>query len=642
MTVDDQFRLVEPGAPILSPNGKWVLYSVTRTSVEGNKRQTTSWLAPTDGRFPPREFLSEGDSSPMWAPSSNSVYFIRPVVDGERRSPELFEQGVGDSAAVQRSRIGPGPVGSWQISRDGTFFLVLRQEQKPTGPGADSDVVFVDEGSNGQTRDYWLNLWRYELGPGTMRRITSNEWWVNSAGLSPDGRHAVVAARPDNGRNTAWKTELFVIDLSTGSSRRLTSNVAPESNPLWSPDGKSILFSAVRLDRWELGNGDLWLLDVESGAARNLTPNHPGRFGQPFFSPDGKTLFVQSGYGTTRFPARVDVSSGRIAPLARTDGVVRVSSWSDDRGTFAYVYTDFSTPPDVYVGRTGVTADRQRRITDLNPWVREEIALGTVQVARWRSFDGKQIEGLLHLPPAQTVGQGPHPTIVHVACGPGCSWLNDFYPKNHVYAGLGYAQLSPNVRGTSNYDDAFMRANMFDIGGGDRRDLMSGVDAMVARRIADPGRLGIDGWSYGGVLGGFTITQTQRFKAASLGAMVSDWVSDYGSIAYYASERWFLGGNPWTRPEHWRSRSSLTYADRVRTPTLLHHGDDDDACAPFQSMNFFVALRRFGRTARLIRYPGEGHSLRQPQHIRIRDSQDVEWMQRFIRGINVRGSGVSP
>lgn len=633
MSVDDQFRLVEPGAPLLSPDGQWVLYSVSRSSVEENTRHSSFWIASTQNKGAPREFLREGDSQPIWAQTSRSVYFLRSVVAGERRSRELFEQGVEESVAVQHSRIGPGPGGSWQLSRDGKSFLVVRQEAKPTGPGADSDVVFVDEGSNGQTRDYWLNLWRYDLGAETLTRVTNREWWINSADLSPDGRSAVVSGRPDNGRNTGWKAELFIVDLSTGATRQVTHNEVPESNPLWSPDGKSILFSAVRLDRWELGNGDLWLLDVESGRTRNLTPNHTGRFVQPVFSLDGKSLFAQSGYGTTRFPVQIDIGSGRVTQLVETEAVARVGSWSDDRQTFAYVYTDFKTPPDIYVGRTGVRDERQLRLTDLNPWVREEIALGSVELVKWRSYDGKEIEGLLQLPPPEAAVQKPLPMIVHVACGPGCNWLNVFNPKYQVYAGLGYAQLSPNVRGTSNYDDSFMRANMFDLGGGDRLDIMSGVDAMIARQIANPDQLGIAGWSYGGILGGYTITQTNRFKAASLGAMVSDWVTDYGSSAYYNTERWFLGGNPWTKPEHWRGRSSLTHANKVQTPTLLHHGDEDDTDFPFQSMNFFVALRRFGTTARYIRYPGEGHDLQQPRHLHIRDTQDVAWMQRFVRGL---------
>lgn len=543
-----------------------------------------------------------------------------------------------ETAAVQRSHLGPGPDGTWQLSRDGTFFLVVRPEASASGPDAETDAVFVDEGSNGQTRNYSLNLWRYDLRTATLTRITNRDWSINSADLSPDGRRAIVAARPDNQRNTRAKTELFVVDLATGASRQLTHNAAPEADPFWSPDGESVVFFAVRLDRWEFGNGDLWRLDVATGETRNLTPGHTGRFTQAVFSPDGKSLLVSSGYGTTRFPVRIDVASGRITPLVRTEGNVRVGSWSADRRTFAYVYHDFVTPPDVYIGDAAVPADRQRRVTDLNPWVREEIALGSAQRVQWKSFDGRPIEGLLYLPPGDTAVQKPAvqkplPMIVHVACGPGCAWLNSFSCKHQMYAGLGYAQLLPNVRGTSNYDDELMRGNKFDIGGGDRRDLLAGVDAMIARKIADPDHLAIDGWSYGAILAGYTLTQTTRFKAASLGAMVSDWVSEYGAGAHYDLELWFLGGNPWTKPEHWRERSNLTHADRVRTPTLLHHGDEDETDAPFHSMNYFAALRTFGTPARLIRYPGEPHDFRQPLHLRIRDTQDVAWMQWFVRGI---------
>jgi dipeptidyl aminopeptidase/acylaminoacyl peptidase len=629
MTVDDQFRLVEPGAPLLSPDGQWVLYTTRRASLAENAWHSSTWLASTDGKHPPKEFLHDGDASPMWAPTSRAVFFLR--------GGELFEQRIEDTAAVQRSHLGPGPEGTWQLSRDGTFFLILRPEAAAAGPGADSDVVFVDEGSNGQTRDVWLNLWRYDLGQEKLTRVTNRDWSINSADLSPDGRSAIVAARPDNGRNTRSKTELFAVDLATGASRQLTHNAVPETNPQWSPDGASVLFSAVRLDRWENGNGDLWRLDVASGEIRDLTPNHRGRFTQPIvFSPDGKSLFVTSGEGTARFPVRIDAASGRITPLVRTEGIVRAGSWSADRKTFAYVYQDFTTPPDIYIGRTDSSADRQLRLTDANPWVREEIALGSVQRVQWPSFDGRAIEGLLHLPPGDVGDLGAHkplPMIVHVACGPGCAWLNQFSVKAQVYAGLGYAQLSPNVRGTSNYDDDLMRGNKFDIGGGDRRDLLAGVDAMVARKIADPDRLAIDGWSYGAVLAGYILTKTTRFKAASLGAMVSDWMSEYGAGANYDMELWYLGGDPWTNPEHWRERSSLTHADRVRTPTLLHHGDEDTTDAPFHSLNYFAALRKFGAPARLIRYPGEPHDFQQPLHLRIRDTQDIAWMQRYVRGI---------
>lgn len=631
MSVDDRFRFVEGGAPLISPDGRWVLYTRTRLALADNSQHVSSWLARTEGDVSSREFLRVGDGSPMWAPDSRSVFFFRRVTTGNAPARELFQQGIEDSVAVQRSHLGPGNRGQWQLSHDGTFFLISRDEEKPSGPGAESDVVFVDEGSNGQVRYYWTNLWRYDLGAEKLTRITHRDWSINSTDLSRDGLSAVVEAQPDNQRNTGWKAELFVVDLATGATRRLTHNVAPERSPRWSPDGRAILFTAVRLDRWENGNGDLWLLDVVTGATKDLTPGHTGRFTNPVFSQDGMSLFAGSGYGTTRFPVRIDVVSGAIAPLIETSGVAGASSWSSDRRMFAYRYQDGQTPPDIYIGKVGVRQPRQTRITDLNPWIRNEIALGSVKLVNWRSTDGLPIEGLLTSPPTDSAIR-PRPLIVHIPCGPGCGWTNEFSLKNQIYSGLGYVQLSAVVRGSNNYDDRFMRANYFDLGGGDMRDVLSGVDAMISKKITQSDSLALDGWSYGAILGGFILTQTTRFKAASLGAMVSDWTNDYGTSAYYSTSRWFLGGNPWTNPK-WRERSSLTHADRVRTPTLLHHGDDDDTDLPFHTMNYYAALRTFGTTVRYIRYPNEGHDLRQPQHIQTRDSQDIAWMQRFVRGI---------
>lgn len=625
LTVDDEFRIVETANPLISPDGRWVLYSVTHSSLADNARHTVIWIAPAGDGAAPREFLKEGDGSPMWGRDSASVFFVR--------GGQLFEQRLDGGAAVQHSHLTGERPWLWRLSRDGAFFLALQSEETVDAPGGAGDTTFVDEGSNGQTRLAWDNVFRYDLKTETLTRVTERKWSIDDADLSPDGRHAVVAARPDNDRNTRWRTELYVVDLASGSTRQLTHNVAPESSPVWSPDGTWILFNAVRLDKWELGNGDFWRVDVATGKTRLLTRHRVGRFsGTPVFSPDGRSIDSQSGYATARFPVRVDAATGAVTRLIDTEGAARAGSWSDDRRTFAYTYEDAATPPDVYIGRSGDTAERQHRVTDLNPWLREEIALGSVQRVRWKSRDGLGIEGLLLLPPA--AAKKPLPLIVHVACGPGCGWVNSFSAKNQIYAGLGYAQLSPNVRGSSNYDDVFMRANKFDIEVGDRYDLLAGADAMVARGIADPQKLGIDGWSYGAILAGYTITQTNRFKAATLGAMVSDWTTDYGSVAYYSTERWYIGGNPWTKPARWRERSSLTYANRVQTPALLHHGDEDRSCAPFQSMNFFVALRRFGRTARLIRYPGEGHDFTQPVHIRLRDQEDVAWMQKYVSGID--------
>ncbi len=193
--------------------------------------------------------------------------------------------------------------------------------------------------------------------------------------------------------------------------------------------------------------------------------------------------------------------------------------------------------------------------------------------------------------------------------------------------------LEPNVRGSSAYGDDFLRGNMNDIGGGDYEDLMTGVDRLIENGLADPDRLGVRGWSYGGILGGWVITHTDRFKAASLGAMVSDWTSEYWQGFNYDVRRWYIGGDPWDNAAAYRKMSALTYAQNVSTPTLLLHGEEDTTCTVEQSQNFFNALREHGTPSRFLRFPREEHGFRDPRHLRILLAEEISWMQKHLRGI---------
>jgi dipeptidyl aminopeptidase/acylaminoacyl peptidase len=197
--------------------------------------------------------------------------------------------------------------------------------------------------------------------------------------------------------------------------------------------------------------------------------------------------------------------------------------------------------------------------------------------------------------------------------------------------------LSPNVRGSSGYTDRLREGNTVarrdGIGLGDYQDLMTGVDAMIERGIADPDRLALRGWSYGGILGGWTITQTNRFKAASIGAGVYDWTSEYGPGFNNDVRLWHIGGTPWENPEGFRRQSALTHVANVTTPTLLLHGMSDTTDTEQQSMMFFTALKDIGKApARYLRFPREPHGFREPRHQRTRDVEEIRWMQQHVLG----------
>ncbi|MBU4495993.1 MAG: prolyl oligopeptidase family serine peptidase, partial [Acidobacteria bacterium] len=223
--------------------------------------------------------------------------------------------------------------------------------------------------------------------------------------------------------------------------------------------------------------------------------------------------------------------------------------------------------------------------------------------------------------------------------GPAGCFTNSFRAGYHIHAGLGYASLSPNVRGSSGYTDRLMEGNTTSagdgIGKGDYLDLMRGVDAVIEQGLALPDRLGLRGWSYGGILGGWAIAHTDRFKAASIGAGVYDWTSEYGPGFNFDVRLWHIGGTPWTNPDGYREQSTLTHVEKITTPTLLIHGMLDTTDTENQSMMLFTALKDIGKVpVRYLRVPREPHGFREPRHQRIRYIEEIKWLQKYVRNID--------
>jgi dipeptidyl aminopeptidase/acylaminoacyl peptidase len=270
-------------------------------------------------------------------------------------------------------------------------------------------------------------------------------------------------------------------------------------------------------------------------------------------------------------------------------------------------------------------------VTDVNPQVKT-FELASFKAVSWNSADGQQIEGLLWLPAGYQ--GGALPLLLSVHGGPAGVWSTSFRSINHVYAGLGWAILEPNVRGSTSYGDALLRGNTKDIGGGDYQDLMTGVDMLIAQGLADPNQLAVRGWSYGGILGGWTIRHTKRFKAASLGAMVTDWASEYAMGFNFDVSRWYIGGTPWSNPEAYHEQSSYTHIADVATPTILFHGERDSTDTIGQSMMFYQGLKDRGVPVRFLRFPREPHGFREPHHQRSRDAEEIAWLMKYARGVD--------
>jgi dipeptidyl aminopeptidase/acylaminoacyl peptidase len=305
-------------------------------------------------------------------------------------------------------------------------------------------------------------------------------------------------------------------------------------------------------------------------------------------------------------------------------------AYSQDRETIAYTFNDFDTPNDLFI--SGIDGSGSVRLTRANEWVEREILLPKTQVIQWRSNDGMPIEGIFMLPAGNREGTKP-PLILQIHGGPDGYWANTFEPDLIIYTGLGYAVLGPNVRGSSGYGDDLLRGLMGDMGGGEYFDLMTGVDHVIAAGHVDPERMGAAGWSWGGVLGGWVITQTDRFKAASVGAGVSNWIGESGPGFNWDISNWHIGGKHWTNREEWRRRSAINFVENVTTPTLFLHGEKDQTSSTNQSMVYFDALQERGVPTRFIKFPRQKHGIREPRLLRVRLVEEFLWMQKYVLGV---------
>jgi len=628
MTTDDGLDMVQVGGAMISPDGSWVLFSKSELNWEENERETTWWRVSTEGGEPYRYIGDDGGGNFQFSPDGSRLAFTRSVDD----ESQLFLLPTTGGEAVQLSEHETS-IGSYAWSEDGSKIIFVatepRTEEEEEAREAGYDAIFVDEGPNGQQSGNWNNLWLIEVESGAERRLTDTDHRIGSFSVAPNGDRILFTSRIENRRNQQNLSEIQLLEVEAGTIRRLTDNSAPEGRLSWAPDGRSFAYTARTDGEWELLLDKIWVMDPDGGGRRIVSGAFDGNIGNFVWAPDASAILFSGLHGTNNNLYRINLGSDSIEQITSSVGSLAPSSFSRDRVKMAYVFQDFDTPADIWVGPTDGTGAVQ--LTDVNPTIIDELVLGQGEVIRWESRDGTEIEGILMLPAEYQSGMLP--LLLHIHGGPAGVFRNSFSASNHVWAGLGYAQLFPNVRGSSGYDDDLLRGNLRDIGSGDYEDLMTGVDELISRGIADPDKLGLRGWSYGGILGGWTITQTDRFKGASVGAMVSDWTSEYGPGFNHDVRLWYIGGTPWDNTDEWRERSALTHVANVTTPTLVLHGINDRTDTEPQSMMFFQALKDQGKITRYIRFPREPHGFQEPRHQRTRDVEEIRWIQKYVRNI---------
>ena len=633
-TFDDAIDLVRVSGPKLAPDGSRVLFVRNELDWDENKRVSRIWVVGADGQNARPFTGSPDDRSPEWSPDGRWVSFTRPAGEGDGRTRQLFILPVDGGEAAQLTEH-PTAVGSYRWAADGMSIFFVASDSLPDDMEKErkngDDAIFIDEGPNGQTRGSWNGVWQVSVGiadaPRQAKRLTEAGRIVGNFAPSPDGNFLAYTYRGENRRNAGHLAEVTLLTVASGEEVRITGNDAPESQLAWSPDGRAITFVAPDLETWELDQGNLYHYDIPTGKTRQLMPDTDIDMRGYRWNPGGRSIGVVALDRTVANIYRVDVRSDEIEQLTHETGVVSGASFDRLHRRAAFQFAGPTDPGDLWLA--DLEDGTKVRLTDANPGLAEKDLVGP-EVVRWTSSDGLEIEGLLYRPANRT---SPGATVLEIHGGPAGVFTRGFDADAQILVTQGYAVLQPNVRGSSGYGDALLRGNMNDIGGGDYEDLMTGVDAIIERGVAHPDSLAVKGWSYGGILGGWTITRTDRFRAASLGAMVADWRSEFGSGFNFDVVRWYLGGDPWSNPDQWTERSAYSHLDRVKTPTILFHGSQDRTDTMEQSMNFFAGLRHLGVDARFLLFPREGHGIAEPRHRRTLMVEEMRWLHRYVKGM---------
>jgi dipeptidyl aminopeptidase/acylaminoacyl peptidase len=611
------------GDPQLSPDGRSVLFAVTEPTVDGASSHL--WVADVAANTSRQlTFAPAGSKSSerggTWSPDGGTVYFLArrgththlyrlPMNGGEAEPitiklvPPVDASTAPDAVDGSKPKASPdsveADVSSYAIAPDGrTAALIVRDPETPGEAKQKldrADATAVDQEIHG-SRLYLLDLSSSKLTPVAVQPDVGEAAWSHRG-----DRLAVVTRPMNNADDLGPGNKVWVVDLASPSNpKQLAAMPATTERVIWSPSDTKLFFSAQAAADTPPGYSDLYVLTVAGGDVRNLSSTYSGSIGGPAIAESDDAVIVAVDNGTRAGYARFTVGGGAPAPLAIDGAVVAELGTNDRRTGWVYSSTDTDQPQALYVsaklGGSGVRVHAP--LTAPADW---RAAKGSV--VQWKS-ENRAIEGLLYLPPQ--AANGKVPLVVAVHGGPLGAWTGGYSAFVQFLIGHGWAVLMPNPRGSTGQGAAFAAANKNDLGGGDYRDIMAGVDAMIAHQPVDATKLAVYGYSYGGEMAAFIEGKTDRFKAIVSAAPVIDQFSEYGTEGGSWYDRWYFG-KPWERFEDAWRQSPLAGASRAKTPFMLLQGEGDTTDPLGQSQEMYRALRQAGVSVQLITYPRDNH-----------------------------------
>jgi dipeptidyl aminopeptidase/acylaminoacyl peptidase len=651
VTIDDVMQLKTVGSPVVSPDGAQILYTVRQWEKASEREKdrmesrTRIWKVPANGSAPGQQitFGERGDTQPQWSPDGQFISFVsaRGAAAGadDPPRPQIHVMRADGGEAFKLTDAKEGVTGyAW--APDSTRIAYLTQDPRSDADEAANKKRDDERVFEGDFRS--AHIWTIDLASKTAARLTEGSAYTVMAApsWSPDSKRLTFAAKPTP-MIRDYRSDIYVADVAAKTIDKITTNPGSDQLPQWSPDGARIAFVSEVSAATPIGDGTissmvgnthLMLYDVAAKSIKDVSrPDFDTEPGPLVWSADSARIFFSAGKRTYTEGFAFDLKTGAYTQLSQKK-TLQIGSRSRDGRVVAVTMDTPTTPGEVYV--TDNTFGSFKAVTT-NPQA-ASFALGETEVVTWKSSDGLEIEGVLLKPVGYEAGK-KYPMLTVAHGGPSGAYVNNYrvggLEGGQVWAGEGWAVFYPNPRGSTNYGEKFVRANINDWGGGDYRDIMTGIDALVAKGIADPDRLAHIGWSYGGYMTAWVITQTTRFKAAMVGAGLTNLWSMYGTNDIPNVMVSYFGGIPNAKTlALYNDRSAMSHVDKVTTPTLILHGSNDERVPIGQPMELFRALKDRGKTVELVFYPREGHGFQEYYHQKDRLERIHEWVTKYTLG----------